>query len=694
MADATGTEVVELPVRGMTCNHCVGAVRQALERVPGVLSATVDLAHGRAEVTLDPAQVLRARLKSAVEEAGYEVPVDAAPATADASPPEPRPTPQFVTIGLAPRLAHAMAPGPRRIDDESEHNPATEEWNLAIGGMHCASCVSRVEGALAGVPGVSEARVNLATERASVVVDRRRVREEQLARAVADAGYSARRSELEAGDGADSLRRERAEHLAYWRNRLVVGVVLAVPLVVLGYGPMLIPSAFGPMAWVGWSMFALATVMQVYLGGPFLRGAWTRLKQGATNMDTLIALGTSTAYGFSVVQLLIGQAHQAHYFMDAGIILTLITLGKFLEARSKGVASAAIERLLDLAPRTARVIRAEGEAEVPLAEVRRGDRVRVRPGGTIPVDGLVLEGLSSVDESMLTGESFPVEKRPGDRVTGATTNADGTLVIEAQRLGRESALEGIVRLVREAQGSKAGVQRLADAIASRFVPVVLAIAALTLLGWGLAVGDWGRAVLNAAAVLIIACPCALGLATPMAVAVATGRGARAGLLVREASAFERMDRLATIVFDKTGTLTRGKPSVTDVFTLPGWDRDRLLRLAGAAESGSEHPLARALAPFADGLAVIDFHAVRGAGSRPGWTSIACSSAPSGSWRSRASIPSRSKTPRSRSRNRRRPSSAWQSTATPSAPSRWPTRSSRTPARSSPNSSGGGPTSTS
>jgi Cu+-exporting ATPase len=302
-----------------------------------------------------------------------------------------------------------------------------------------------------------------------------------------------------------------------------------------------------------------------------------------------------------------------HYFMDAGIILTLITLGKFLEVRSKGMAGAAIERLLDLAPKTARVIRAGGEAEVPLPEVRRGDRIRVRPGETVPVDGRVVEGESSVDESMLTGESIPVDKRPGDRVTGATLNADGTLVIEAQRLGRESALEGIVRMVREAQGSKAGVQRLADAISSWFVPIVLGIAALTLLGWGLTTGDWGRALLDAAAVLIIACPCALGLATPMAVAVATGRGARAGLLVREASAFERMDRLKTIVLDKTGTVTEGKPSVTDVFTLPGWDRDRLLRLAAAAESGSEHPLARALAPFADGAAVVDFQAVRGGG---------------------------------------------------------------------------------
>src|SRR4051794_32717290 len=281
-------------------------------------------------------------------------------------------------------------------------------------------------------------------------------------------------------------------------------------------------------------------------------------------MDTLIALGTTTAFGYGAARLISGHAHDAHSFMDAGIILTLITLGKYLEVRSKGSAGAAIERLLDLAPKTARVVRGGSEAEVPLAEVRPGDLVRVRPGETVPVDGVVTEGESSVDESMLTGESAPVDKRPGDPVAGATLNGDGTLLVEARRLGRESALQGIVRLVREAQGSKAGVQRLADRIASWFVPTVLGISLATLLGWGLIGGRWGDGILNAAAVLIIACPCALGLATPMAVAVASGRGAREGLLVREASAFERMDRLSTVVLDKTGTVTEGRPTVADV----------------------------------------------------------------------------------------------------------------------------------
>ncbi|MGE3821798.1 MAG: heavy metal translocating P-type ATPase, partial [Isosphaeraceae bacterium] len=504
--------------------------------------------------------------------------------------------------------------GPRPVETPAVPPEATsEEWNLAVEGMHCASCVARVEDALRTVPGVRDARVNLATERASVVVDPATIQESALAGAAVRAGYKVRRDELEVGQGAEVLRRDRDRLVAAWRNRLIVGVILTLPLIALAYLPL--ETWLGLHRPVGWVMLPLAAALQVYLGGPYLIGAWRRLRQGSSNMDTLIALGTSTAFGFSLYQLLLGDPHQAHYFMDAGIILTLITLGKFLEARSKGTASAAIERLLDLAPKTARVLRHDQESEIPLAEVRKGDRVRVRPGETVPVDGAVLEGESSVDESMLTGESIPVVKRPGDSVTGATRNGDGTLVVEARRLGRESALEGIVRMVREAQGSKAGVQRLADRVSSVFVPVVLLVALATLLGWGLVGKRWESGFLNAAAVLIIACPCALGLATPMAVAVATGRGARAGLLVRDASAFERLDRLNAVILDKTGTVTEGRPAVTDVFVPSGReaDRQRLLAMAAAAESGSEHPLARALQPYRDGVSVQEFQAVRGGG---------------------------------------------------------------------------------
>jgi Cu+-exporting ATPase len=488
---------------------------------------------------------------------------------------------------------------------------AENERTLAIGGMHCASCVGRVESALASVPGVSEARVNLATERAVVVTDAvDRVADEALVQAVVRAGYSARREDLDPAELVAALRRERSEQIRYWRTRLLAGIfatssMLALMVVanVLSTSPFLIASL----------VVVLGAFLQIYLGGPYYRGAWQRLMQASSNMDTLIALGTTAAFGYGVAQFAVHSAHVPHSFLDAAIILTLITLGKFLEARSKGTAAEAIERLLDLTPKSARVLRDGQEELIPLAQVRLGDRVRVRPGEAIPVDGTVIEGESSVDESMLTGESMPIDKRTGDRVTGATMNGDGTLMIEAQRLGSESALEGIVRLVRGAQGSKAGVQRLADTISSWFVPVVLLIALATLLAWGAGTGRWDNAVLNAAAVLIIACPCALGLATPVAVAVATGRGARAGLLVRDASVFERMDRLNAVVFDKTGTLTTGEPQITDVFATDGWDRDRVLERAGAAERPSEHPLAKALASHANGLPVSEFRAVRGAG---------------------------------------------------------------------------------
>jgi Cu+-exporting ATPase len=588
-------ETLVLPISGMTCDHCVGTVRRALEAVPGVLTARVELDPGRAEVGVEPDEVDFDRLRAAIEAAGYEVP---------GQPPPTPPAPLASTID--PLLSPVVG------EDEKERPVPPEEWNLAIGGMHCASCVGRVEAALNSVPGVTDARVNLATERAGVAVDPSQVTEADLAAAVAAAGYRARRAELQTGEGAESLRHERAVGVAYWRRRLVVGVALTIPLVILGYAPLLFNVGRSSTA-IGWVMFALAGVLQVYLGGPYLRGAWERLKQRSANMDTLIALGTTTGFGFSLARLLAGRAHEAHSFMDAGIILTLITLGKYLEARSKGTASAAIERLLDLAPKLARVIREGREVEIPLAGVAKGDHLRIRPGESIPVDGRVIEGESDVDESMLTGESIPVTKHPGDRVAGATTNGDGTLVIEADRLGREGALEGIVRLVREAQASKAGVQRLADAISARFVPAVLAVAVATLIGWGLIANDWGRGVINAAAVLIIACPCALGLATPMAVAVATGRGARAGILVREASAFERMDRLATIVFDKTGTLTEGRPTIIEVAAAASFEEDELLRLAAGAESASEHPIARAFAPHRGDGPVTDFRAARGGG---------------------------------------------------------------------------------
>ncbi|RUL87683.1 heavy metal translocating P-type ATPase [Tautonia sociabilis] len=634
----TDGKLVRMTIAGMSCDHCVRTVRKAIESVPGVRSASVDLASGRAEVRVIPGWVDEQGLRSAVSQAGYEGEIEASsgevPAaadTADASDedsagsgddsegPPPRPSPANASAPLPPVVSIGSMPGADRAGEAPDLPVgAGEPRELAISGMHCASCVARVERALSGVPGVSEARVNLATERARVVVDPSRFDEQALRLAVSEAGYDARPVEDDADPSraAERMRRDREGRVAYWRRRLIVGLVLVSPLVVLGLGPMLLGGAWAQARWIGWAMLLPATVLQVYLGGPYLAGAIDRLRHGSTNMDTLVALGTSTAFGYSVYHLAVGDHEGTHFFMDAGIILTLITLGSFLEARSRGAAGQAIERLLDLAPKTARVVRPGGrEEDVPLADVALGDVVRVRPGESIPVDGEVIEGESDVDESMLTGESLPVTKRPGDTVVGGSRNAEGTILVRATRLGKDSALQQIVELVREAQGSKAGVQRLADRIASVFVPTVLVIALITLLGWGLGSGSWRAGVLNAAAVLIISCPCALGLATPVAVAVATGRGARAGLLVRDASAFERMDRIGAVVLDKTGTVTEGKPTVSDVILHGSLDRDRLLLLAGAAERGSEHPVAHALSAFADGreIAVDGFRAVRGGG---------------------------------------------------------------------------------
>ncbi len=588
---------VTLPVRGMTCERCVHSVHQAIARVPGVASVRVDLEHRRAAVEVEPGQVDRRALVRAVEAAGFQV--------AD-SPAEP--LGPLVSIGsLLPRSQPLEAP---RSPGAA---PEVVDWNLAIRGMHCASCVSRVETALRGVPGVRGAQVNLATERAAVQVDPGVATEAALVLALVGAGYQAERDEWQPGTGAATLQADRRQQVRYWRRRLVVGFVLTLPLVALGSLANVGNLPPGPMRWVGWSMLAIAAILQGYLGAPYLRGGWERLRHGATNMDTLIALGTSAAFAVGLVRQVGGHAHETHSLLDVGIILTLITLGKYLEARSKGAAGAAIERLLSLAPQSARIVEGHTERDAPLAEVVTGTVVRIRPGEAVPVDGLVLSGESSVDESILTGESTPVPKRAGDRVVGASRNGDGTLLVQAGSVGRESVLGGIVRMVREAQSSKAEIQRLADVISSRFVPAVLVIAALTILGWGAVRHDWSAGVANAMAVLIIACPCALGLATPMAIAVASGRGARAGILIREASSFERMDRVGTVVLDKTGTITAGRPVVVAVAPVPGVDPDALLALAGAAEQGSEHPIARALSGSNRGQIVAGFQAIRGEG---------------------------------------------------------------------------------
>jgi Cu+-exporting ATPase len=579
----TGTDrvtTVDLPLGGMSCAACAARIEQGLAGLAGVERVSVNFATGRATVRFDPAVLDVDRIVRRVGELGYEVPLT--------------------------RLT------------------------LPIGGMSCAACVGRVEAALRGVPGVVEAGVNLATERAQVAFPEGRVEVADLRRAVEAAGYeillpaapAGPAGAATAGDVPDPGAVARAREIARLRLRVVVGALLATP-VVLGSFPQLFPWV--PGAWTDpWVQLVLTVPVQFWVGAGFHRGAASALRHGAANMNTLVSLGTNAAFLFSLAVTLWPHALMAAggmtYYDTAAVLMTLIVLGRYLEARARGRTSEAIRALVGLRPKTARVVRDGAEVDVPVEAVVPGDLVRVRPGEKVPVDGDVVEGRSTVDESMLTGESLPVEKGPGDRVIGATLNRTGAFTFRAQRVGRDTVLAQIIRLVEAAQGSKAPIQRLADRVSGVFVPIVLALAGLTFGAWWL----WGPepallfAVSNAVAVLVIACPCAMGLATPTAIMVATGKAAEHGILVKSAGALEILHRVQTVVFDKTGTLTRGQPEVTDVLPRNGTTPAELLGWAAAAERGSEHPLAEAILARAAGLgltpaAAEDFEALPGHG---------------------------------------------------------------------------------
>ena len=542
MATEAG-RLLTIPVRGMTCAACVSHVTSALRDVRGVSDASVNLATERATVSLRDDSVGLAEIAAAVEDAGYSL--------------------------------------------------ATESVTLAIGGMTCAACVGHVERALDGVPGVTRAGVNLATERAAVEYVRGLTGLADMRYAVEDAGYSL----VTALDGEPDEAATPRE-MAVLRNKLLVSLAAAAAIMTL----------MAVRAVADWLPFrpdylflAVATPVQLWAGSQFYRGAWGALKHRTSNMNTLIAVGTSVAYLYSLAATLFHGAaffegrSAATYFDTSTAIIGLVLLGRYLEARAKRRASGAIRSLMGLQPKTARVVRDGLEADVPIDGLAAGDLVLVRPGERVPADGDVVTGRSSVDESMLTGESAPVDKTPGSRVFAATINGFGGLTFRAARVGRDTMHSSIVRLVEEAQASKAPVQRLADTVSSYFVPAVIAIAMAVFLLW-LAVGPspaYVHAILAAVAVLIIACPCAMGLATPTAIMVGTGRGAEYGVLIRSAETLERAHSTGVVVLDKTGTLTNGTPAVTDVVAL-GTDEREVLRLAASAERGSEHPLAGAV----------------------------------------------------------------------------------------------------
>ena len=469
----------------------------------------------------------------------------------------------------------------------------TCEWQLPIDGMTCASCVTRVERALRKVPGVVDAEVNLATEQARIVARPGAADRAALAEAVRRTGFSV--PDEPADDAGADPAQARPHATGPWPGegaRVAIAALLSLPLV----APML-AEPFGVHAMLpGWLQWLLATPVQFWLGARFYRAGWHALRAGAGNMDLLVALGTTSAYALSAWLLLRDPHGMPHlYFESAAVVVTLVMLGKWLESRAKGRTVEAIRALRALAPETARVIAPDGsEQERPLARLRVGDRVVVRPGERVPVDGEILEGASHLDESLLTGESLPVAREVGQRVTGGAVNGEGRLVVRTRAVGAETTLARIVRLVESAQAKKAPIQRLVDQVSAVFVPAVVGVAALTLAGWGLATGDWEMALLRAVAVLVIACPCALGLATPAAIMVGTGAAARHGILIKDAQALEVAQAVRTVAFDKTGTLTAGRPSLVGHMAAPGLDAAAALGLAAALQAGSEHPLARAV----------------------------------------------------------------------------------------------------
>ncbi|RYL94527.1 heavy metal translocating P-type ATPase [Sporolactobacillus sp. THM19-2] len=534
-------------VTGMTCAACSSRIEKVLNRMDGI-NANVNLAMESARVTVDEDKVTLDEIIEKIEKLGYGV-------------------------------------RKKRLD-------------MAISGMTCAACAARIEKGLARMPGVTSAQVNLATESGTVNYIPGFAEPDTIFEKVGKLGYKA---VPEADTGDD----DRIKELKKKRNKVILSTVLSLPLLytMVVHLPFATGLPVPALLMNPWFQFLLASIVQFYIGWPFYRGAYRALVNKSANMDVLVATGTSAAYFYSVEETILyqfsGLMHPALYFETSAILITLVHLGKYFEARAKRRTTDAIRELTGLQAKEATLIRNGSEKKVPIEQVIPGNLLKVRPGEKIPVDGMVTEGTSSVDESMITGESIPVTKRNGDRVIGATMNTNGVLVMRADKVGKDTMLAGIVRIVEEAQGSKAPIQRLADNISGIFVPVVLSIAALVFVVWISVVGpgELAPALSAAISVLVIACPCALGLATPTSIMVGTGKGAEAGILFKGGEFLETAQNLQSVMLDKTGTITNGKPAVTDLFTFGELDRQSIIQMVVCAESSSEHPLGQAIVAF-------------------------------------------------------------------------------------------------
>ncbi|MBF0497156.1 MAG: copper-translocating P-type ATPase [Deltaproteobacteria bacterium] len=568
-------KTISLPLTGMSCANCALSVERNLRKLPGVDTANVNFAVEQVTVSFDPAQVQEQIIIDKIKDIGYGV--------------------------------------------------ASAKVELAVTGMTCANCSAAIERTLRKkIPGVLDAAVNLATERATVEYIPTITTQDDIIAAIVRIGYGV--IPPDTGDTEEDAEQvARRAEVADQTRKFFIGAFFTLPLFILSMGrDMGLWGDWSHQVWVNWLLLALATPVQFYTGWDYYTGGWKSLRNRSANMDVLVAMGSSVAYVYSLVVLVLMLPGQHVYFETSAVIITLIKLGKMLESRAKGRTGQAIRNLMGLRPKTATIIIDGVEKEIPLAQVKVGDLVIVRPGEKVPVDGLVLEGISAVDESMLTGEPLPVDKGPGDTVTGATINTEGLLKINATRVGKDTALAQIIRLVQQAQGSKAPIQALADKVAAVFVPTVIGLAILTFIVWWLVGGAFVPAMIRLVAVLVIACPCALGLATPTAIMAGTGKGAERGLLFKNSESLERATQINVAVLDKTGTITVGQPVVTDVLPLPLPDRsmeaNAVLRLAASVERGSEHPIGRAVVNSAQeqGMTLeepMDFQAAGGLGVR-------------------------------------------------------------------------------
>lgn len=633
-------KTINLTVTGMHCASCETLIGEELRELPGVYDANVSAKDGTATVIFDASQHGTEDILSAVERAGYTAQL--ADAVSSLTPVSTKThhsvvggTPITIRVDIHVETPHSvvqanMIPVPVKLPAEAAQTTGSRKLQLSLSGMHCSSCAGIIERSLKKVPGVAQANVNFAAEKAVITFDAAQAQPAQLIAAVKKAGYQA--VEVDAKDTEYEMKKRSEEIRSYFR-KFVAAAVLSIPMLyfmLLDFAAW-VPGRAAVLPYIGIISFILTTPVQFYIGRGFYKGMWSALRMKTFNMDSLIAIGTSTAYIYSAVVYLIyviqnssliglnGTKINDLYFETAAFLITFVLLGKWLEVRTKGKTSDAIKKLMGLQAKTARVIRNGVTSDIAIDEVVHGDIVVVRPGEKVPVDGEVVSGGSAVDESMVTGESIPVEKKAGDTVVGGTLNKTGSFEFKVTRVGSETVLAQIIRLVEEAQGSKAPIQAFADRISAWFVPAVIGLALLTFIVWYFFLGaSLAFALMTFTSVIVIACPCALGLATPTALMVGTGKGAENGILVKGGEPLETACKVNAIVFDKTGTITNGTPVVTDIVALGALDEDEVLQVAASLEKQSEHPLAEAIYGYAQEedielTTVHDFSAVPGHG---------------------------------------------------------------------------------